>query len=125
MKVLKPLQKNIIKIPDNMVCNNLGELCQRFYNNFGHNYQNSTYLQERAIMCSANKTAQEGNNFMTNQLPGEMHKMDSIDKCIEEQDQAVYDAEFLNHIDQSGLPPHHLHLKKNMAILLICNMRVP
>jgi hypothetical protein len=44
-------------------------------------------------------------------LPGQMVISNSIDSCVEEKDDVTYDAEVLNKINASGIPPHKLALK--------------
>ena len=61
---------------------------------------------------------------MINKLPGELIESFSVDSCIEDDDQAIYDESFLNRINTSGLPPHRLALKKSACIILIKNLDV-
>ena len=49
---------------------------------------------------------------------------ESIDEYIEDYHKAVYDSDFLNKINTSGIPPHRLALKKNACIILIKNLNV-
>ena len=58
------------------------------------------------------------------QVPGNLKNSYSVDMCVEEEDQARYDADILNNINPSGLPPHHLQLKKGAVIILIRNLSV-
>ena len=48
----------------------------------------------------------------------------SNDVCLDENDKTLDDAEILNKLNASGLPPHRLPLKKNACIILIHNMNV-
>ena len=47
-----------------------------------------------------------------------------IQLLIEENDQALYDAEFLNRINASGIAPHKLALKVGACIILIKNLNI-
>ena len=56
---------------------------------------------------------------MIQRIPGELFISESIDECIEYRDKTLYDSDFLNKINASGIPPHRLALKKNACIILI------
>ena len=100
------------------------DLCEAVCDNFASNYMNCDYLSHRAIMTCTNKIVNAANHDMLQQIPGEMHVSRSIDTCIEEEHQALYDEDFLNRLSPSGLPPHRLHLKVNSVIILIRNLSV-
>ena len=61
---------------------------------------------------------------MIDQLPGDMVISYSIDSCIKDRDQSIYNAEFLNRINASGIAPHRLALKKGACIILIKNLDI-
>ena len=115
---------NIIEVPQNMTCDSLHELEDRIYNNFAENYDNAKYLAGRAIMTCTNETIQQCNFDMVNKIPGVMTTSISRDYCDEDSDKLLYDEEFLNKLNVSGLPPHRLPLKKHACIILIRNMDV-
>ncbi|KAL7522332.1 hypothetical protein ACHAWX_007780 [Stephanocyclus meneghinianus] len=48
----------------------------------------------------------------------------SIDTCVEDSDVATFDAEILNKINASGIPPHRIALKVGACIILIRNLNV-
>ena len=75
-------------------------------------------------MASTNDIIQKCNYKIIQKLPDEMVISESIDECIEDRDKQVYDPEFLNRINASGIPPHRLALKKNACIILIKNLNV-
>jgi ATP-dependent DNA helicase PIF1 len=114
----------IIQIPDNMVCQTQRELEDKVYDNFSANYLDPEYLKTRAIMSSTNDIIQQRNFEMVQRLPGEMIISESIDSCVEPEDIATYDAEVLNRINASGIPPHRLALKPGACIILIKNLNV-
>ena len=62
-------------------------------------------------MASTNRVVQDGNLKMVDRLPGDRIISKSLDMCVEEEDQAIYDTDFLNDLNPSGLPPHRLALK--------------
>ena len=83
---------------------------------------NREYLAERAIMSSTNDTIHERNFKFMEKLPGNMEISYSRDSCVEDDDVTLYDAEFLNRVNVSGIPPHRLPLKKGACIILIKNL---
>ncbi|KAL7481390.1 hypothetical protein ACHAW6_009556 [Cyclotella cf. meneghiniana] len=61
---------------------------------------------------------------MVKRLPGKMVISNSIDSCVEDEHVATYDAEVLNRINASGIPPHRLALKPGACIILIKNLNI-
>ncbi len=114
----------IIEIPRQMVCESKCDLESKVYNDFLQNCNNEQYLFDRAIMSSTNDTIQQCNYDMITTLPGEMLISESIDSCIEDNDIAQYDSDFLNKINASGIPPHRLALKVGACIILIRNLSI-
>ena len=115
---------NIIEIPDRMVCTTQHELEENVYDNFKDNYNDTTYLRNRAIMSTTNNVIQQCNFDMINQIPGELVVSTSIDKCVEDNDTTLYDEAVLNKVNVSGIPPHRLALKVGACIILIKNLNV-
>ena len=104
--------QNLIEIPPQMVCQTQNELEEKIFPRFFQQYCNQEYLSERAIMASTNNIIQKCNYEIIKRLPGEMVVSESIDECIEDDHKAIYDSDFLNKINTSGIPPHRLALKK-------------
>jgi ATP-dependent DNA helicase PIF1 len=119
-----PNLSGLIQVPDQMVCKSERELEDKVYNDFLLNHQNPEYLRTRAIMSSTNDIIQQKNFDMVERLPGEMVISESIDSCLEDNDIATYDAEVLNKINASGIPPHRLALKPGACIILIKNLNI-
>jgi ATP-dependent DNA helicase PIF1 len=119
-----PNLSGLIQVPDQMVCKSERELEDKVYNDFLLNHQDPEYLRTRAIMSSTNDIIQQKNFEMVERLPGEMVISESIDSCLEDNDIATYDAEVLNKINASGIPPHRLALKPGACIILIKNLNI-
>ena len=117
-------KNNIIEVPPQMVCNTKKELEAKVFDNFLQNYQDEEYLSGRAIMSSTNDTIQQCNYEMIDRLPGEMITSYSVDTCVEPDNIARYDSDFLNRVNASGIPPHRLALKVGACIILIRNLSV-
>jgi hypothetical protein len=92
--------------------------------NFLHNYDDSQYLQTQAKMSSTNVNIQQKDSEVVERLSGEMVIGNSIASCVEDEDVATYDAEILNKINASGIPPHNLALKPGTCIILIKNLNI-
>lgn len=111
------VNRNLIEVPDQMVCSSPEELKNKAFNN-------REYLSKRAIMSCTNDVVQDCNYRMIEKLPGDMFVSKSIDECVEENDRALYEADFLNRINPSGIAPHRLALKENAIIILIRNLDI-
>ena len=114
----------MIEVLPQMVCSSQEELELKVYNNFESNYNSVNYLSGRAIMSSTNNTIQQCNFDMIKRLPGEMVISNIIDERVDEEAQGMYDVDFINKINASGIPPHRLALKKGCCIILIRNLDV-
>ena len=66
-------------------------------------------------MSTTNDIIQDCNFKMISKLEGEMVISESIDECVEDDHKKIYDSDFLNKINTSGIPPHRLALKKTLA----------
>ena len=107
-----------------MVCKKTSELEGKVYDNFSENMMNRDYLAQRAIMSSTNDTIHDRNYEFLNRLPGEMEISYSRDSCVEDDDKTLFESEFLNKVNVSGLPPHRLALKVGACIILIKNLDI-
>ena len=68
-------------------------------------------------MATTNEIIQECNFWMIDRIPnsGDLFISESHDVCLDENDKTLYDAEILNKLNVSGLPPHRPPLKKMHA----------
>ena len=85
------------------------------------------YLKERAILTPRNDDADAINDYMFKQLSGESVTYNSADEIckastdnLEQHDH--YPIEFLNSLNFPGMPPHALHLKTELPIMLLRNI---
>ena len=70
-------------------------------------------------MASLNDIVDLDNHKMLHLVPGNLKESYSaVGTCVEEEDQARYDADILNHINPSGLPHRHLQLNSGALIIL-------
>src|ERR1700752_2388108 len=65
------LPEDIIKLPNYMALDskNLDDLISKVFNNINTNYQDSDYIQERAILITKNSDVEYINNHILDQLP--------------------------------------------------------
>ncbi|CAN6562094.1 unnamed protein product [Malus baccata var. baccata] len=97
------------------------------YTNFKTNFQDVSYLKERAIVTPRNDIATEINDFVLGIVPGESRtylSFDSVSSATENSEilDMLYPIEFLNQLDLPGLPHHKLSLKVGAPVMLIRNL---
>ncbi|GJZ92937.1 DNA helicase PIF1, ATP-dependent [Tanacetum coccineum] len=97
------------------------------YPDFTSRQTNNEYLKERAILTPWNDDADAINEFMFKQLSGKSVTYNSADEvCMASNDNIdqnqLYLIEFLNSLNFPGMPPHELHLKKELPVLLLRNL---
>ena len=119
---LDTIFNDLIEIPEQMVCANPEELENKVYDNFRENMTNINYLSQRSIMSSTNDTIHKRNFEFIKKLLGDVQISYSRDTCVEDDDATLYDPEFLNKVNVSGLPPHCVPLKKGACIILVKNL---
>lgn len=90
------------------------------------NNELASFLIKRAIIAPLNRTCEEYNNDIVNRLPGVAVEHTSVDNVVADtvEDGEYYTTEFLNTLDPSELPPHHLKLKAGVVCMLLRNLRV-
>lgn len=101
------------------------DLMRKVFPNISENYKNHDWLYERAILAPKIEDVNKNNEQIQSKLPGAVTKYTSIDSVTIE-DQAVdYPVEFLNSIEQPGMPPHILHLKVGSPLMIMRNLNPP
>ena len=88
----------------------MNELVESVFDDFSSN--DPAYWYERAILCPKNNDVQKINDIISSRLPHDEHVFLSIDNIVSEEPNdpahTLYPPEFLNSLEPSGLPPHHL-----------------
>ena len=85
--------------------------------------KNIKYYGDKAILCPKNFDVNKMNEDILQTLPGEGRLCLSADAVMHGDDQGLYvTTEFLNKIDLSGLPPHHLRIKIGCVMMLLRNL---
>jgi PIF1-like helicase len=101
----------------------MNQLVERVFENFSSN-DPAYWSERRAIQSPKNKDVQKINDMVSSRLPHDEHVFPSSIVSEEPNDPAhtFYPLEFLNYLEPSGLPPHHLTLKKDMLVMLLRNL---
>ena len=80
------------------------------------------WLEGRSILAPTNKEVDRINFMMENKLPGNSIYLLSADTLDNPNDAFRFNTEYLNSLDPSGIPPHLLHLKPGMPLILMRNL---
>ena len=117
---------NIILLDDEIICKDPQQVFDEIYNNFDFEDElnNGDYFKDRAILAATNDTINAANEEMLRKVPQLSIHCRSIDTVVDADQAAAFNTEFLNGIEYSGLPQHHLHLKIGAPILLMRNLDV-
>ncbi|GKF11539.1 DNA helicase [Tanacetum coccineum] len=86
-------------------------------------------LQEKAIVCPKNNTAEAVNAKILSLIEGQDRTYLSKDEAIPigketSETKMLYPMEYLNPITFPGFPPHELHLKVGSPIMLLSNVNL-
>ncbi|GJY94111.1 DNA helicase [Tanacetum coccineum] len=86
-------------------------------------------LQQKAIVCPRNDTADSINSQILKQVAGESTIYRSLDEAIPLKNdggavELLYPTEYLNSLQFSGFPPHELELKVGTPIMLLRNVNL-
>ncbi|XP_020080716.1 ATP-dependent DNA helicase PIF1-like [Ananas comosus] len=120
-----------IKIPDDMLIKNSGDsirdIVLAIYQDLEHNYNNSSYLRDRAIIAPINDLSDEVNTYVLSLIPGEEKCYMSSDSICSssgntEEIDILYPVDFLNSLKFNGVPHHELKLKVGCPIMLLRNI---
>ncbi|XP_075444603.1 uncharacterized protein LOC142488115 [Ascaphus truei] len=107
------------------IMTSLTQLINHGYPNIVHNYNNHTWLCERAILAPKNNCVNDINNQIQDMLPGNITEYKSIDTVVDTDEAVNYPTEFLNSLEPPGMPPHRLRLKLGSPIMLLRNLNTP
>lgn len=124
-----PIDKSTgcITLPTNfcIITESKEQLIQSVFPDIMHNYKNQQWIGEREILAAKNADVNDINIRIQDMIQGETITYTSIDTVINQDEAVNYRTEFLNSIDLPGLPPHKLHLKIGVPIILLRNIDPP
>ncbi|PIA35178.1 hypothetical protein AQUCO_03600084v1 [Aquilegia coerulea] len=117
---------DMIQLPHDMLIpwegdDPLTDLLHAVFPSLHDNAFDRNYIIQRAIVTTTNQYADSVNDKIVWSFPGEEHTYYSYDS-VEDDDQHVYQQDYLNSLCPSGLPPHKLILKVGAPIILMRNM---
>nr|GEW60454.1 hypothetical protein [Tanacetum cinerariifolium] len=95
-------------------------LINEIFPSFGTNTHLSVDIFSRAILSTENEHIDSINDMLIDIFPGEENVYYSFDK-VEDDTHNYYHLEFLNSLNVSGFPPHHLFLKIGCPIIILRN----
>jgi hypothetical protein len=120
-----------IQIPKDLLIqtdgNKIEAIVLSTYVDFVKKYDDSTYLQERAILAPTNEIADLINDFVLSMVPTRAREYFSSDSIAASPDavrdaDTFYPTEFLNVQSVINFPEHKLVLKKGAPIMLLRNL---
>ena len=86
------------------------------------NIADKNWIEGRAILAPTNKEVQMLNDILSSKLPGSMEVMRSADQLERTEEVLHFNVEYLNSLTPSGCPPHSLHLKRGIPLMLLRNL---
>lgn len=128
-----PADSTWIKIPDQYCIpesnTDIQDLIDFIYDRQTLEAPDAALLQEKAIVCPKNKTADHINTIILDMLEGQSYTFTSVDEAIPKQNdggatELLYPQEYLNTLSFSGMPPHELILKIGAPIMLLRNLNL-
>ncbi|UYV63010.1 hypothetical protein LAZ67_2002837, partial [Cordylochernes scorpioides] len=108
-----------------IIVSSVGGLIDKVFPNLAENFKNHRWFCERTILAPRHYAVDEINNCIQDMLPGSVTEYNSINTMVDVDDTVNYPSEFLNSLNPSGLPPHHLRLKNGSHIMLLRNLDPP
>ncbi|KAM0844699.1 hypothetical protein ACQ4PT_056882 [Festuca glaucescens] len=122
---------NLVDIPDDLLIRTEGDritaIISTVYPDFASNFQDFSYLRQRAVLAPTNDLAEQINSRVLEMLPCEGREYLSSDSksspagTINEED-LFYPPEVLNAIEIPNFPAHRLFLKEGAPIMLLRNL---
>ena len=124
-----PVNSNteLISFPDNFcnIVDSTEALKSSVFPKIQDHFKDHTWLCERATLAPKNNSVSAINLLIREQLPGCTTSYRSIDSVVDVDKSVQYSIEFLNSLEPSGMPPHHLLLKVDSPIMLLRNLDAP
>ncbi|XP_027166398.1 uncharacterized protein LOC113766402 [Coffea eugenioides] len=120
-----------IEIPNNLLIPQDTDCIHRIidstYPDLLANYNNASYLRNRAILAPTNDVVDEVNSVILSSILGQSRIYLSADRICPTSDcgleqASLYPVEFLNTLKFSGIPNHSIELKVGIPIILLRNM---
>ena len=98
------------------------KFCDKIFPGLADNIGDKSYIEGRALLAPTNKEVQMLNDVLSAKLPGSAEVMRSADQLEKTEEVLHFNVEYLNSLTPSGCPPHALHLKKGIPLMLLRNL---
>jgi hypothetical protein len=108
---------NVVSCPQDLV--------QQVFPNIYTKFNDPAWLCERAILAPRNDYVNTINHLLLQKVPGETRTYQSVDGVTDVENAVHYPVEFLNSLNPPGTPPHLLHLKVGIPVMLLRNLEPP
>nr|GEW42631.1 hypothetical protein [Tanacetum cinerariifolium] len=121
------IDRNYIRIPDDMTIPYTDEtaskdaLINEIFPSFATNAHSSIDIVSRAILSTKNEHVDNINDMLINRFPSKEKVYYSFDEAKDDT-RNFYPLKFLDSLNVSGLPPHHLRLKIGCPNILLRNI---
>ncbi|XP_049387184.1 uncharacterized protein LOC125851434 [Solanum stenotomum] len=124
-------KKDLIHMPADVYIltshNQIESIVEAVYLSLLQNYNDPSYLKERAILTPKNEMVHELNEKILKLIPGEGRTYYSSDNVCKasvntNKEDILYPTEFLNNLRFPGIPNHDIHLKVGSLIMLLRNL---
>ncbi|GFR64353.1 hypothetical protein ElyMa_003629800 [Elysia marginata] len=104
---------------------NIDILLDRIYPQIHSNYENHTWLMQRAILAPHNDSVSQINKLLAEKRPTQTHTYTAINSVVDGEQAVQFPVEFLNSIEVPGLSPHVLDLKCGMPVMQLRSIKPP
>ncbi|KAM6543032.1 hypothetical protein CsatB_007479 [Cannabis sativa] len=123
----KELIKNPFKIYKNPSNDPMNSILEAIYPSLLHNYSDSTYLKERAILNPKNEVVHELNEMIMNMIPEEGRIYLSSNNICKasintNEEDLLYPIELLHSLKFNGIPNHDINLNEGAPGMLLKNL---
>ena len=113
-----------ISLPSNFcVDGGRDSLIEWVYPNLKEHLGDADYFATRAMLAPRHTAVHEINQSVLDRIAGEELCHTSCDELALDETSPI-PTEFLNSLTDGGLPPHELHLKRGVPVMLLRNLRV-
>ena len=82
------------------------------------------FISKRAILATTNECVNEINNLCLQKMLGDDIVLPSAESTVNPDDATHYPVEYINSLQDSGIPPHRLTLKLNAVIMFLRNLNI-
>lgn len=122
--IMLPPNRCIIINTDNheTIENGMSQLIDSIFPNLIERYTDRKWISERAILAPKNIDVDRINEYCISKIPGDNIICSSADSTTEEDQSTYYTTEYINCLNESGIPPHQLILKPLIPLILLRNI---